>query len=206
MSLEPSDWLGKAENFYHEHSTAVNLCLVGLAVAGAGAYGLRALSSGSAETVAEAGTAEFAALQNGERFMGNIAPRALNFKLIGDPEVFATPSKTIGASSWSATIPDVVDSTVPEQNALGRTTAITQKYGDITVRQTANAFEIEKPSYGSLTLNRASSTGRFFGPDGRLRMVLNPLGDEVRYGADGQVAAIGRNVHRTLDFMGIYSG
>ncbi len=69
-----------------------------------------------------------------------------------------------------------------------------------------DTMSIERPSIGEVILNRTNSTAQFMDPSGRLRMVLNPLGDEVRYGEDGRVQSIARNVRRTIDMMGYFSG
>lgn len=197
--------IDQVEDFYKDHKTAVNtgLCLLG--VVAAGGLAAKALRASDELLVANAGTPEFSAMMRASETADNSAARALQWKLrIGDPEVIAAPSRSRGASSWFVTIPDQVDNETVEQGLRGPGTKV-QTYRDITVRQTPNTFEVDKPGYGNLILNKNSSTGRFYGPDGRLAMRLDPSGTEVHYGSDGKPLAAVRNMSRTLDFMGIFS-
>jgi hypothetical protein len=202
-SGQPHSWLNDVENFYDNHKTQVNLCLLGIAAIGGASVGLKALVKADEELVAEAGTLKFSELSNPERFALRETPTALKFKRFGDPEVFASPSRSAGASSWSVTLPDQVESTV-ERNPFGQDT-LKQQYSDLMITHARDTMSIERPSIGEVILNRSNSTARFMDPSGRLRMVLNPLGDEVRYGEDGRIQSIARNVHRTIDMMGYFS-
>jgi hypothetical protein len=202
-SGQPHSFIDDVENFYDKHKTQVNLCLLGIAAIGGAAVGLKALAAADEEVVAEAGTLKFSELRSPERFALRETPKALTFKSFGDPEVFAEPSRTRGASTWSITLPDQVESTV-ERNPFGQDT-LKQQYSDLLITHGRDTMTIERPSMGQVILNRSNSTARFMDPSGRLRMVLNPLGDEVRYGEDGNVQSIARNVRRTIDMMGYFS-
>lgn len=199
----PHSWIDAVENFYDQHKTPVNLCLLGLVAAGGAAVGLKALVTADEELVAESGTAKFSELRDPERFAIRETPKALQFKKYGDPEVFASPSRSAGASSWSVTLPDQVESTI-ERNPYGQE-VLKQQYGDVMITHGRDTMTIEHPSKGEVVLNRTNSTARFSDPSGQLRMVLNPLGDEIRYGEDGKVQSIARNVRRTFDMMGYFS-
>jgi hypothetical protein len=192
----------KLEHFYDEHEAAVNLSLLGILGTATAGVGLKALLSGVEETVAQAGTKEFVALQDSARFAVEADDCPLRFfqGIDGvDSQYFAAPSTASGASTWRVTIPPSLESSEPLFNGAGHNTAVLEKYGDVRITKTADAMEIERPSWGSVILREDSATGRVYGPNGQLRLVLNPLGDEIRYGLDGRITSIGRNVRRTLD-------
>jgi hypothetical protein len=202
VSERPAEnFVDRVKDFYGEHETAVNLCLVGIAAA-AGIAGFKALAGG--EKVFEAGTPAFKALQSSERLMAETEPASLEIAdgLYGTRIVAAVPSLDRSASCWKILMPGV-QRTESITDQLGRSTGNIQHFDDFSLTTKPSFLEIERPSVGRVVLNQKWSTGQFFGTDGKLQLVLNPLGDEIRYGTDGKIAQIARNVRRTIDMTDV---
>jgi hypothetical protein len=196
--------LEKVEHFYDEHKMGVNLCLLGIAAGLGAAKAVVSLAARNEPIVAEAGTIEFDALQDTARFAVNDAPRPLTWKAkFGDAVVFAAPSRARGASEWAISVPDQLHSSEGIANGSGEMNVV-QGYNDVKLTRSFDYFQIERPSFGTVILKKSDSTGRFIDPNGKLRLVLNPLGDEIQYGEDGSIQSITRNNNRTLDVMKYY--
>ncbi|HEY9777991.1 MAG TPA: hypothetical protein V6C81_29785 [Planktothrix sp.] len=191
--------LHKVEELYEEDKEPAKLCL--LAVAGIGAVaaaglGIRALLQETPEVFAAVGSPEFDALQDSVRLTADTPLRPIaTCDALGDKHFLAAPSISRGASTWRVNLPDELYSTQAMPHGPGEIL----QFEDLTVTHTPVEVRLERPTWGTVSLRKPSSTGRIYDPEGTLRMALNPAGDELRYDTEGKLTGIARNAHRRID-------